>query len=219
VITLFDVSQPSDADAKAMAVQSDGKILVAGIGSDGGPSPTNHFRLVRLNADGSRDATYGPLPGGGVKSQTAYSALISAMALQPDGRAVVVGRQGAVTGGGNLMDFALARFLGSSASPSPVQVGSFAASAAAVAAGSPLTLTAGGITTTNAGATITQVAFYAVNSSGIEQYLGYGTANAGGTWTLTFTVNLAPGTYTLLALAADSTGAVSDPFALALNVT
>src|SRR5262249_40385644 len=114
--------------------------------------------------------------------------------------------------------FVLVRFTASAASPSPVQVGSFTASSTTVAAGTPVTLTAGAITTTNAGATITQVAFYSVDSFGTEQLLGYGTAHANGTWTLTFTANLTPGSYTLLALAVDSQGAISDPFALALTV-
>jgi hypothetical protein len=39
-----------------------------------------------------------------------------------------------------------------------------------------------------------------------------------GTWTLTCTVKLASGSYTLLALATDTTGAVSDPLTLQLNV-
>src|SRR5262249_3869917 len=141
---------------------------------------------------------------------------ITAMDMQSDGRVVVVGVMNTDTP--TVEYFALTRFFGPSSSPSPVQIGSLTASTATVAAGSPVTLTAGGITTTNAGATITKVAFYAVDSSGAEQFLGYGTQNADGTWTLTFTINLAPGSYTLLALAVDSTGAVSDPLWLALEV-
>src|SRR5262249_10592698 len=142
--------------------------------------------------------------------------LMSAVAIQADGRAVVVGS--VIDPNLQKASFALTRFTGSSASPSPVQVGSLAAAPNPVTAGSSLTLTAGAITTANAGATITKVAFYALDGNGIEQFLGYATANTDGTWTLVFTVNLAPGSYTLLALAADSTGAVSDPFSFALDV-
>ena len=92
--------------------------------------------------------------------------------------------------GPEIDSFALVRFTASAAAPSPVQVGSLTASSTTVTAGSPVTLTAGAITTTNAGATITQVAFYSVDSFGTEQLLGYGTANADGTWTL---LGLAPG--------------------------
>jgi len=49
------------------------------------------------------------------------------------------------------------------------------------------------------------VAFYATDSTGNQYLLGYGTNNTG-VWTLTFTVNLAPGSYTLFAEATDSDG-------------
>src|SRR5262249_2520720 len=156
---------------------------------------------------------------GVVMTSLGYNAEVSAMALQPDGRTVVAGKM--ITDpsiGPQIQSFALTRFTASSAGPSPLQVGSFTASSTTATARNPVTLTAGGITTTNPGATITQVAFYSIDSFGTEQLLGYGTANADGTWTLTFTASLTPGSYTLLALAVDSTGAVSDPFALSLNV-
>jgi hypothetical protein len=62
------------------------------------------------------------------------------------------------------------------------------------------------------------VAFYAMDEGGTEQFLGYATLNPDGTWSLTITVNLAPGEYTLLALALDSTGEVSDPATFLLTV-
>jgi hypothetical protein len=99
-----------------------------------------------------------------------------------------------------------------------VQVGSLTATPNPVAAGSPITLTAGGVTTTNAGATVTEVAFYVVNDAGVELLLGYGTLNADGTWTLTLTPNLTSGQYRLLALAVDSSGSISDPLAINLDV-
>jgi hypothetical protein len=49
------------------------------------------------------------------------------------------------------------------------------------------------------------VAFYATDSSGNRYLLGYGTNN-NGVWTLAFTVDLAPGSYTLFAEATDSDG-------------
>ena len=88
----------------------------------------------------------------------------SALALQPDGRAILAG--GSATDG--VLSLALARYL-----PSAPQVGSFTAAPNPVAAGSLVTLTAGDITGANPGATVTGVAFYYVDGSGIEQFLGY----------------------------------------------
>jgi len=110
-------------------------------------------------------------------------------------------------------NFLVARYL-----PSEPEIGSFTASAYTVAAGSSVTLTASNITGGNPGATITQVAFYYVDGSGNQQLLGYGTQTSPGVWTFSFTVSLAPGSYTLYAQATDSFGAVGDPVALTLTV-
>jgi uncharacterized delta-60 repeat protein len=66
---------------RALALQSDGKILVGG-----GFTYFNGFmrnRLVRLNADGTNDASF---LGG-----TRFNAMVYAVALQPDGKMIVVG--------------------------------------------------------------------------------------------------------------------------------
>ncbi len=98
------------------------------------------------------------------------------------------------------------------------QIGSFTASASTVSNGSSLTLTASNFTDPNAGATITQVAFYATDSNGNQYLLGYGT-NTNGVWTLTFTVNLASGSYKLFAEATDSDGVLgADSTLLTLTV-
>jgi uncharacterized delta-60 repeat protein len=221
-----EMNYVSGAAADALVVQPDGKIVTAGQGSylatrpDGSTYQSSNMVLeMRFNSDGSRDTSYGPSGTGVVMTSLGFNASVSAMALQPDGRTVVAGEMNTDQSVGPYLEyFAMVRFTASATAPSPVQVGSFTASATTVAAGSQLTLTAGAITTTNPGATITKVAYYAVDSFGTEQLLGYATANANGTWTLTFTVNLAPGSYTLLAVAVDSTGAISDAFALALTV-
>jgi hypothetical protein len=134
------------------------------------------------------------------------------MALEPDGRVVLAGiaRPSGTT---YPTDVALARFLASAP-----QVGSFTASPNPVLSGSSLTLTASNITDGNPNSTVTQVAFYYIDGSGTQQLLGYGTQTSPGVWTFTFTVNLAPGTYTLAAQATDSFGAIGDPFAIALTV-
>ena len=99
-----------------------------------------------------------------------------------------------------------------------VQIGSFTASSDPVTSGSKLTLTASNITDATPGATITQVAFYYFDGSGTKQVLGDGTPSGTGAWTLTFTVNLGPGIYTLDAQAQDSSGSLSDPLTLTLTV-
>jgi hypothetical protein len=206
-----------------VVVEPDGALLIAAdaerLTPDGNGGYVSDFGtslLMRLKADGSADPSFGPAGFGVAATSLGFHAFDAAMAIQADGRVVVVGQMNTDTPYQEY--FALTRFTAASASPSPVQIGSFTASATTVSAGDALTLTAGNITTSNAGATITKVAFYVIDSSGIEQLLGYGTPNADGTWTLTFTVNLASGSYTLMAMAADSTGAVSDPFTLSLNV-
>ena len=84
-------------------------------------------------------------------------------------------------------------------------------------AGSSTTLTVSNIQDANPNATITQVAFY-VQINGTNTLLGYGTQTSPGVWNLTFTVNLAPGTYTLFAQAEDSYGVFGDPVPLTLQV-
>jgi uncharacterized delta-60 repeat protein len=103
VFTAFGNAGGSD-EAHAVAVQPDGKILVAG-SSDQGASGYD-FALARYNADGTLDSSFGA--GGrvttsfGVGADKAYALL-----LQPDGKIVIGGtsNQGAT---GN--DFALARY-------------------------------------------------------------------------------------------------------------
>jgi hypothetical protein len=107
----------------------------------------------------------------------------------------------------------IARYL-----PSAPQIGSFTASAYTVTAGSNLTLTASNITDGNPNSTITQVTFYCFDSSGNKVILGTGTQTSPGVWTLTFKVQLPPGTYTLFAQAEDSYGVFGDPIALTLTV-
>jgi probable HAF family extracellular repeat protein len=100
---------------------------------------------------------------------------------------------------------------------STVQIGSFTASPNSTTTGSLVTLTAANVTTRNVGSTITQVTFY-VRMNGVDTLLGYGTQPSSGAWTMTFTVNLASGSYTLVAQAEDSSGAFSDPLTLSLTV-
>src|SRR5262249_12103285 len=109
--------------------------------------------------------------------------------------------------------FSLARFL--AAGP---EIGSFRASPNPVTAGSSLTLTASNIIDEIPSASITQVAFYHIDTSGNQQLLGSGTQTSPGVWTFTFTVTQASGSYTLFAQAEDSYGVFGDPVAITLTV-
>ena len=90
--------------ANAIAVQPDGRIVVAG--STAG-TPGFDWRLVRLNPDGTLDASFGT--GGVVTTDFGgdYD-IATAVALQPDGRIVVAGYEGDDSGVDR--DFAVARF-------------------------------------------------------------------------------------------------------------
>jgi uncharacterized delta-60 repeat protein len=195
--------------AWATAIQADGKIVAAGETADY-PVVSGHwaFSLLRYNRDGSLDTTFGS--GGivttpnGTGDSRAYG-----VAIQSDGRIVAAGFTN------SFGDFMTARYL-----PGP-EIGTFTASASTVTAGSILTLTASNLSDGDPSgsgyATITQVAFYAVDSSGHQTLLGYGAFN-NGTWILNYTASLTTGSYTLFAQATDSDGIVGDSAFLSLAV-
>lgn len=90
--------------AKAVALQPDGKILVAGFAT---PirGQLEHFALARYNPDGSLDTAF-DIDGMVTTAFSSSDDSASAVVLQPDGKIVAVG--GARFGG--LYDFALARY-------------------------------------------------------------------------------------------------------------
>jgi uncharacterized delta-60 repeat protein len=215
---------PADLSGSAVAIQSDGGIVVGGSrsvqvrNSDGTVSNSGAMMAERFNPDGTLDTSYGPTGTGATGGLVGSYSEAGAMALEADGTVVLVGAAQLGTGTPLLQEQALARFLPPNPTTSAVQIGSFTAAATTVSAGGTNTLTAGAITDTNAGATILAVAFYAMDVGGTEQFLGYATQNPDGSWSLTITVNLAPGEYSLLALALDSTGSISDPLTINLDV-
>jgi uncharacterized delta-60 repeat protein len=214
---------PPDEGAGAVAIESDGKPIIAGNASSGGKP--SYSQVARLNVDGSLDATFGN--GGLVTtaignfttgSAGSFGGSFSALAIQPDGKILAAG-YASVSGGGN--EWSLARYL-----PSEPQIGSFTASPNPVASGSSVTLTAANLTDGNAGSSITQVAFYldsngdGILEPGTDTLLGYATQTSPGVWTLTFsTANWAAAIDTLFAQARDSYGVLGDPLALSLQVT
>ncbi|WP_395700282.1 hypothetical protein [Aquabacterium sp.] len=82
----------ANSEAYAVAVQPDGKILLGGnFQALGGGTGTTARRFIgRLNADGSVDASFNPGASGGV---------VTALALQPDGKILAGGSFAAIGGG------------------------------------------------------------------------------------------------------------------------
>jgi uncharacterized delta-60 repeat protein len=196
----------------ALTVQADGKLLWA-TRDNHSDTYTGKLVVARYNANGALDASFGT--NGIATGLNIFNSTV-AVALEPDGRVVAAGTGFDVNTG--VYSFGLARFL---AGP---EIDTFTASASAVTSGGSLTLSASNLTdgdpsTANPSqyATVTQVAFYAVDSTGNQYLLGYGTTS-GGTWSLSCSVSLPAGTYTLYAEATDSDGIVGDSPFLGLTV-
>jgi uncharacterized delta-60 repeat protein len=84
--------------ARGVALQSGGKVLVAGTAIESGG--LTDFLVARYNPDGSLDSGFGS--DGVVRTSFVSAAYAHAIAVQPDGRIVVAGRAGS--------DVALARY-------------------------------------------------------------------------------------------------------------
>ena len=99
-IITTDVLAGHGAQANAVAVQPDGKIVVAGL-APAPPRIDSDFALARYNADGTPDTSFGT--DGIVTTDLGTRADDArALAIQPDGRIVVAGIAGD--------DIALARY-------------------------------------------------------------------------------------------------------------
>ncbi|MBK8039987.1 MAG: cadherin-like beta sandwich domain-containing protein [Verrucomicrobiaceae bacterium] len=97
VITPFG---SEDDDAFAVALQSDGKIVVAGRSASG----THRFAVARYNTDGSPDGSFGT--GGKVVTPVIAGDYAYSVAIQTDGKIVVAGR----TVSAGTEDIALVRY-------------------------------------------------------------------------------------------------------------
>jgi uncharacterized delta-60 repeat protein len=204
-------SSPSGSDvADGSAVESNGQIVVVGWSA---PFGNGALELGVYNANGSLDTNFGSggfvYQSGGLGTIDDYG---SGVVVQPDGKIVAAGSFGLTVSRDIKRDFMLARY-----GPSAAQVGSFTAGPNPVTSGSTTTLTASNITLADPGSTITQVAFYA-QVNGSNTLLGTGTQTSPGVWTFAYTVNLAPGSYTLFAQATDGDGILGDPVSLTLAV-
>jgi uncharacterized delta-60 repeat protein len=102
VTTSFTV-KPHDT-ANSVAVQTDGKIIAAGIGyTNSGKSTTYAFEVARYNTAGSLDTTFG---SGGLVSTAITGQYDWGFTLQPDGKIVV----GTSTGSAGAGQYELARY-------------------------------------------------------------------------------------------------------------
>jgi uncharacterized delta-60 repeat protein len=86
----------------ALALQPDGKIVVAGSTSAGN---NDDFAMIRFNADGTLDPSFGT-NGGTVTAFGSGDDVVNAIALQPDGKILLIGR----SVNGSVNHFALARY-------------------------------------------------------------------------------------------------------------
>ncbi len=105
-----DVGAGSADEARAVAIQADGKIVVAGnavVGRTSNNQFNFDFALARFNADGSPDLSF----GSGGKVTTDFNGQTDrafALAIQGDGKIVVAGS--ATPASGISTDFAVARY-------------------------------------------------------------------------------------------------------------
>ena len=90
--------------ARAVALQSDGKLVVAGENRPGLPDDDFDFTLVRYRTDGSPDPSFGD---GGIVTATGVIGRAFTVAIQPDGKIVVAGD---VPGATDPADLRVARF-------------------------------------------------------------------------------------------------------------
>ena len=88
--------------ATSIAIQSDGKIVIAGI-TNAGPNPRN-FGLARYNDDGSLDDSFDG--DGSLFTDFGADDVATDVAIQPDGKIVVAGG----SGNGAANNFAFARY-------------------------------------------------------------------------------------------------------------
>ena len=102
---MTDFTSGSDY-APGVAIQADGKIVVVGTA---GSWPDTKFALARFNSDGTLDASFGV--GGKVMTDfTSGYDYASGVAIQTDGKIVVVGGPGSTGPGPYDTKFALARY-------------------------------------------------------------------------------------------------------------
>ena len=163
-----------NSEAKAVLVQPDGKILVAGYAFGPGHS---EFLLMRLNTDGSPDASFGT--GGITRTALGTSEdIANAMVRQPDGRIVLAGSTYAA---GGQRDFGLARYTSAGVLDPAFGVGGVVSTAVGTSDDYAYSLVlmpwgrlvAGGSSRSAVGQSPTDLALVAYNADGtLDRYFG-----------------------------------------------
>jgi uncharacterized delta-60 repeat protein len=186
--------------ARRIVQAPDGDLLTAGTTGVNNQNATWQADVRAYLPNGTPDTTFG-VAGMAAAPHFAsgYYEMGWGVAVEPDGKVVLAGKTGPV--GGSAAYPCLARFL-----PPNTKIGSFTATQAS--AGSPVAFTAWTIMDSNPTATITQVAFYYLDSNNNPVLVNYGTQSSG-VWTLS--AALTTGSYKFFAVAQDSNGALSDP--------
>jgi uncharacterized delta-60 repeat protein len=115
VITGFGSSFP-DSGPFALAIQSNGDILVAGLAGNGNPQgvglTSSSFALARYTTSAKLDTTFGTNGTVITTLTTGNISLVSALALQSDGKIIAAGNTGTAAQRGNFLNnFAVARYL------------------------------------------------------------------------------------------------------------
>lgn len=107
-----------DSEARDVAIQSDGKIVLAGTSFAGAPWESNDLALARLNPNGSHDLAFGQI----IPTTTMHAGYVTtglgkhergfALAIAGDGKIVLGGESSSEQwgGGGATAKFALARY-------------------------------------------------------------------------------------------------------------
>ena len=104
IVNAAAVGSSTDNEARAVALQPDGRIVVAGVAFGSGANPD--LLVMRFDADGTPDATFGS--AGRVLTDAGLDDAANALALQADGRIVVAGHARTASSGNR--DFVVARY-------------------------------------------------------------------------------------------------------------
>ena len=113
-VVSLNLGDGTDDLAKAVAIQADGKIVVAGTSM----GSSSNIVLARLNANGTLDSAFGTgvadgTPDGVVAVNLgAGDDVANALAIQPNGKIVVAGTTTSTTGGTTSKNIMVARFNG-----------------------------------------------------------------------------------------------------------
>ena len=106
------------ATGNSVALQSDGRIVVAGVLGDGAITSNGNYALVRYNSNGSLDTSFGSA-GRLVTDVTGFSDSAEGVKVQSDGKIVAAGTSYVSAQPGAASQLSVVRYLGGSGAPQP----------------------------------------------------------------------------------------------------